>query len=138
MLNLAKCCCQNPKILPRTLICQYQCWIWPSVVVKILKICQQHWFAKINAESGSNNIDLLKSMLNLAKCRGQKSKTLPTTVFYGERIFSMENKLSISSQQFCPRFQVIDIFWKNRPKFLNGIEKHVGVLYALNSINSML
>ena len=23
---------------------QYQCWIWPSFVVKSLKICQQHWF----------------------------------------------------------------------------------------------
>ena len=45
---------------------------------------------------------------------------------------------SILSEQFCPRLKVIDFFWKNDPKWLSGIEMHVGAMYALNSINSKL
>ena len=45
---------------------------------------------------------------------------------------------SILSQQFCPRLKGIDFFWKNHPKWLSGIEMHVGAIYALNSIISKL
>ena len=122
MLNLAKCCCQKPnnlsatliyqyhidlaismsshcqycvqktKTLATTLISQYQCWNWPNSVVKILKLCQQHWFAFINVTSGqvllsiawnlANNIDLRISMLNLGKCCCQKPQTLSTKLIW--------------------------------------------------------
>ena len=54
-------------------------------------------------------------MLNLAKFCFQKPKTSQTTLICRERGFFTE-----------------------RPKVLNGIEMHVGALYALNSINSKL
>ena len=56
--------------------------------------------------------------------------------FGGRAVFSLKNRFSILSQQFCPRKWLIDIFWKNFLKLLNGIEMHVDALNALNSINS--
>ena len=45
------------------------------------------------------------SMLNLARFFWQKPKTLRTTLifFWGEKGFSLKNRFSILSQQFCPR-----------------------------------
>ena len=68
-----------------------------------------------------------------------KSLKLCQQHWFGERgVFALENRFSILSQQFCPRLSVNDIFWKNHPNLLNGIEMHAGVLYALNSINFKL
>ena len=52
------------QILPLTP--QYQCWIWPSFVVKSLKLCQKHWLG-------------------------------------GREVFSLKNRYSVFSQEFCPR-----------------------------------
>ena len=58
--------------------------------------------------------------------------------FLGRGTFSLKKRFSVLSQQVCPRLSIIDIFWKNHPKLLNGIKMHVGVLYALNSVSSKL
>ena len=46
-------------------------------------------------------------------------------------VFSLRNRFYILPQQFCPRLWVINIFLKTCPKLLNGIEMHVGAMYAL-------
>ena len=43
------------------------------------------------------------SMLNLAEFCCQKPKNLPTTLIWGRGVFSLKNRFSILSQQFCPR-----------------------------------
>ena len=100
-------------------LCQQQCWIWPSLLVKSLNLCQQQcWFWPTFVA---------------------KSLKLCQQHWFGWRgVFSLKNRFSILSQQFCPRLEVIDIFWKNLPKLLNGIKMHACELYPLNSSNSKL
>ena len=73
------------------------------------------------------------------KCCSQKPKNFPATLIWGERDFFIEKQIFyFISTVFVEDCMLLIFFEKKHPQLLHGIEMHVRVLYALNSINSKL
>ena len=81
---------------------------------------------------------LYRLILNKARFCFQMPKTSQITLIWRERGFFAEKYILYFVSTVFSKIVGFGIFWNDHLKLFNGIKMHVGVLHALDSINSKL